>query len=47
MLGTLRIGQKIRPKALWGFFEFPICNTNAGQKKEKKCNKEFYKFNEE
>ncbi|KAL3108489.1 hypothetical protein niasHT_015411 [Heterodera trifolii] len=45
---TIRLGRKLRPKALWGFYDTPLCNYNAGegQPEERHCHEQFKKHND-
>uniref|UniRef100_A0A914GYK1 Hyaluronidase n=1 Tax=Globodera rostochiensis TaxID=31243 RepID=A0A914GYK1_GLORO len=45
---TIRLGRKLRPDALWGFYDTPLCNYNAGegQPEERHCHEQFKKHND-
>ncbi|KIH67313.1 hyaluronoglucosaminidase [Ancylostoma duodenale] len=45
-IGTIQLGRKLRPHALWGFYGFPYCNYNAGQNGEYECSKPYRDWND-
>lgn len=44
---TIRLGKLLRPKAKWGYYLFPKCNTDAGKRGELVCTSNFQKLNDE
>ncbi|CAO4364490.1 unnamed protein product [Caenorhabditis nigoni] len=43
---TIRLGKRLRPNAKWGYYLFPKCNGDVGQKQENECSTLFQKFND-
>ncbi|EFO85875.1 CRE-CHHY-1 protein [Caenorhabditis remanei] len=43
---TIRLGRRLRPNAKWGYYLFPKCNGDVGQKFESDCSTLFQKFND-
>uniref|UniRef100_A0A914KHA7 Hyaluronidase n=1 Tax=Meloidogyne incognita TaxID=6306 RepID=A0A914KHA7_MELIC len=43
---TIRLGRKLRPKALWGFYDTPLCNYDAGERWPVGCLELFRKHND-
>ncbi|CAA88874.1 Chondroitin hydrolase [Caenorhabditis elegans] len=43
---TLRLGKRLRPNAKWGYYLFPKCNGDVGQKSDTDCSTLFQKFND-
>uniref|UniRef100_A0A1I7ZF60 Hyaluronidase n=1 Tax=Steinernema glaseri TaxID=37863 RepID=A0A1I7ZF60_9BILA len=46
MVQTIRLGMQLRPNARWGFYGFPYCNYDAGQRGDTECNAKFAKHND-
>uniref|UniRef100_A0A8R1IDB4 Hyaluronidase n=1 Tax=Caenorhabditis japonica TaxID=281687 RepID=A0A8R1IDB4_CAEJA len=45
---TIRLGRRLRPKAKWGYYLFPKCNGDVGQKQEgTECSQLFQRFNDD
>ncbi|PIO63123.1 hyaluronoglucosaminidase [Teladorsagia circumcincta] len=45
---TLRIARSIRPKAHWGYYDYPFCNSHAGDEpNEYSCNDLAKQLNDE
>lgn len=44
---TIRLGRTLRPKARWGFFDYPLCNYDAGETGEPECKTKYDTYNEE
>lgn len=47
LVQTVRLGRELRPFAKWGFFDYPICNYDAGQQEhDLECLNKYKRFNE-
>ncbi|KAH7729822.1 Protein CHHY-1 [Aphelenchoides avenae] len=44
---TIQLGRKLRPKARWGFFDYPLCNYDAGETGEPECKAKYDTYNED
>ncbi|KAL6735703.1 hypothetical protein Aduo_006117 [Ancylostoma duodenale] len=44
---TIKLGRDLRKKAKWGYYGFPYCNYNAGEKGEYECSKRYRDWNDE
>uniref|UniRef100_A0A914DHS2 Hyaluronidase n=1 Tax=Acrobeloides nanus TaxID=290746 RepID=A0A914DHS2_9BILA len=46
LLETIKLCKKLRPKAKWGFYDYPSCNYDAGHQGETECSKKYQSINE-
>ncbi|CAB3404728.1 unnamed protein product [Caenorhabditis bovis] len=44
---SLRLAKRLRPNAKWGFYLFPKCNGDVGQKNSTECELNFRKYNDQ
>ena len=43
---TIRLGRRLRPNALWGLYDTPLCNYDAGERWPGGCREQFRKHND-